>query len=214
MNGSKKILNKRTYFDYERQIFGGRSVFNSSPFAWILIAVVALATGLAIWQVPDDDTITESEDSSELRDSVIGPISRPSSSAGDALLPEGDQARAIIKDLQTQEGPTGQLAFEQAQQLQAGGKRMDAYLLYFFAARQGHSEAALELGTQADPAFHSLESSTLDFPDAIQAHKWYRVAAEGGNSTAERRLTELRNQIELQASTGNKQAQRLLLQWK
>jgi hypothetical protein len=212
MNGAKQNQNRRQ-FDLERRIFGGRSVLNSSPFAWILIAVVALATGLAIWQVPDDHKFSDSDTNSDSRNSLIEPISRPSTE-GNALLPEGEQARTIIRELRAQEGPTGQQAFEKAEQLKASGNRIDAYLLYFFAARQGHSDAALELGTQADPAFHSLDTSTLDFPDPIQAYKWYRVAIEGGNSTARRRLTELRNQIELQASTGNKQAQRLVLQWK
>jgi hypothetical protein len=214
MNGARQNLNRRAQFDFERRIFGGRSVLNSSPFAWILIAVVALATGLAIWQVPDDDKISGSEENADSRTSLIEPISRSPSSEGNALLPEGEQARTIIRELQAQDGPTGQQAFEKAEELRASGNRIDAYLLYFFAARQGHSDAALELGTQADPAFHSLETSALDFPDPIQAYKWYQVAIEGGNSTAQRRLTELRNQIELQASTGNKQAQRLVLQWK
>jgi hypothetical protein len=214
MNGAKQKLNRRVQSDFERRIYGGRSVLNSSPFAWILIAVVALATGLAIWQVPDEDKLSGLEEDADSRNRLIGPISRLPSSEGNTLLPEGEQARAIIKDLQAQDGPTGQQAFDQAEQLRASGNKMDAYLLYFFAARQGHSDAALELGTQADPAFHSLESSALDFPDPVQAYKWYRVAIEGGNSTAQRRLTELRNQIELQASTGNEQAQRLVLQWK
>jgi hypothetical protein len=214
MNGSKQILNRRARLNYERRIFGSRSVLNSSPFAWILIAVVALATGIAIWQVPDDNKISDIEEDADSRNRLIGPISRLPSDQSNAVLPEGEQARAIIKELQAQDGPTGQQAFDQAEQLRAAGDKMDAYLLYFFAARQGHGDAALELATQADPAFHSLETSALDFPDPIQAYKWYRVAIEAGNSTAQRRLTELRNQIELQASTGNEQAQRLVLQWK
>lgn len=214
MNGPKQILSKRAQLDHERRIFGGQSTMNSSPLAWIAIAVVALATGLAIWQVPDDNGDSLSGGDAEQQQRLIAPISRESSTEDDALLTEGERARTFIKELQEGTEPSGQPAFEKAEQLRADGHRIDAYLLYFYAARQGHSEAALELGTQADPAYHSLETSALDFPDPLQASKWYQVAIDGGNSNARRRLAELRKRIELQASTGNKQAQRLMLQWK
>ncbi len=214
MNGPKPILNKRPRLDHNRRLFGRRSILNRSPFAWVAIAVVALATGLAIWQVPDDGEISLTDDDMVLREQLIEPISRDPSAEGENLLPEGEQARALIRELQVSDESPAQTAFEKAGVLQAEGRRVDAYLLYFFAARQGHSGAALELGTQADPAYHSADTSTLDAPDPMQALKWYKVAIEGGDSTAQRRLTELRNQIELQASTGDEQARRLMLQWK
>jgi hypothetical protein len=40
------------------------------------------------------------------------------------------------------------------------------------------------------------------------------VAAAAGNEEAERRLQELRNQVQQAATAGDEQAQRLMLQWR
>ena len=67
----------------------------------------------------------------------------------------------------------------------------DAYLLYFFAAREGHAASALALGTQADPAQYNPQDSVFDAPDIIQAHKWYQAAAQNGNAQGRERLADL-----------------------
>ena len=97
--------------------------------------------------------------------------------------------------------------------MQAGGNLEDAYLLYRFAARHGHAQAAMTLGTRADPAFHDAASSYLPEPEPGQAYKWYGMAAEAGNEEALQRLQDLRQRVQRDAAAGDEQARRLLLQW-
>jgi TPR repeat protein len=104
--------------------------------------------------------------------------------------------------------------FNRAEQLQDEGQLEDAYLLYRLAARQGHVQAALVLGTQADPAFHTADTSILTEADPQQANKWYSAAAEAGNEEAVKRLKQLRAHVEQSAADGNAAAQRLMLQWR
>ena len=100
-----------------------------------------------------------------------------------------------------------------ASRAQQDGRLSDAYLLYFFAAREGHVDAALALGTQADPATHVPGGSVFETADMNQAHKWYKIAAQHGNLDASRLLADLRSRIEQLAAAGDTQAQRLALLW-
>jgi len=133
---------------------------------------------------------------------------------GTTVVREGDKARAIITRLRTEntEPDPGEV-FAQAEQLHSESQLSDAYLLYRFAARQGHAQAALVLGSQADPTFYTPETSILPAPDPQQAYKWYRVAAAAGNEEAVVRLQHLREQVEQSAADGNEPARRLMLQW-
>jgi hypothetical protein len=159
-------------------------------------------------------------------DDTILPIVRepavpatPEPDAGDLFAdpgqPDGDQARAIIAQL-GDAAPEVRInhAYAQAEAFRDAGRLADAYLLYFFAARQGDAASALVLGTMADPARYSADKSFLDAPDMGQAYKWYRAASEQGNATATERLAELRTQVETAAATGDEHARRLLLQWR
>jgi TPR repeat protein len=126
----------------------------------------------------------------------------------------GDRARAVIAQLRAEnEEPDPGEVFAQAEQLQSESQLDDAYLLYRFAARQGHAQAALVLGSQADPAFYTSETSILPEPDLQQAYKWYQVAAAAGNEEAVVRLESLRERVEQSAADGNGPARRLMLQW-
>lgn len=126
----------------------------------------------------------------------------------------GDSAREIIAELSSGEpGADYAQAYERAQEFQADGRSADAMLLYFFAARGGHAAAAFDLATFHDPNRHAGTSSLMDEPDAFQAYRWYRQAAEAGHETASERLTELRAWAERAADTGDAEAERLLLQW-
>jgi TPR repeat protein len=114
----------------------------------------------------------------------------------------------------TGEEPDPELVFAEAERMQGAGDLEDAYLLYRFAARHGQAQAALALGTQADPAFHAAATSFLPEPDAGQAFKWYSVAAAADSETAVQRLQELRKRVQQEALAGDEQARRLLLQWR
>jgi len=135
----------------------------------------------------------------------------PPSSAAE---PDGSRAREIIAELRQGPSPRLSRAYAQAEAFRDSGHPADAYLLYFYAARQGHAPSALALGAMADPRFFRAETSLLDAPDIAQAYKWYKVAADGGDARARQRLAGLRLQVEAAAATGDGQAQRLLLEWR
>ena len=80
------------------------------------------------------------------------------------------------------------LVFDEAERRQGEGNLEDAYLLYRFAARHGQVQAAMILGTQADPAYHGGAGGYLPEPAPGQAFKWYSKAAEAGNDEAVQRL--------------------------
>ena len=165
----------------------------------VLIVLVAVVTSLAVWLVPSDKK---------------EPPSATEEGDGTAIFRAGDRARVIITRLRAESTkPNPDEVFGHAEQLQSERQLDDAYLLYRFAARQGHARAALVLGAQADPAFYTSETSILPMPDLEQAYKWYRVAAAAGNEEAETRLQRLRERVEQSAANGNDPARRLMLQW-
>ena len=93
----------------------------------------------------------------------------------------GDGARAFIYKLRADGAqPDTDVVFAEAERMQDEGNLLDAYLLYRFAARHGQAQAALILGTQADPAYHAAASSYLPDAEPAQAYKWYSVAATAG----------------------------------
>lgn len=126
----------------------------------------------------------------------------------------GDTAREIIDALKSApEGPDYAEALVRATEFQAEGRRADAQLLYFFAARGGDGPAAYQLATFYDPNHYADGSGLMDEPDAFQAYKWYREAQDAGHEPAAERLAELRSWAEQASSKGNVEAERLLLQW-
>ncbi len=126
----------------------------------------------------------------------------------------GDVARAFIYKLRADGSqPDADVVFTEAERMQGEGNLLDAYLLYRFAARHGQTQAALILGTQADPAYHAAASSYLPEAEAAQAYKWYSVAATAGNEEATLRLQDLHKRVQQDAAAGDEQARRLLLQW-
>lgn len=191
--------------------FGERTGISMGAKA--LIVLVAVVTLLAVWLVPSDK-----EEPPVLPELAEPPVPLPSletdEGEGTTIVRAGDRARAIIADLRAENSePDPDEIFGHAERLQSEKQLDDAYLLYRFAARQGHAQAALILASQADPAFFTTESSILPMPDLEQAYKWYRVAAASGSEEAETRLQNLREQVEQSAADGNESAKRLMLQW-
>lgn len=161
---------------------------------------------------------TESE-TSEPRPSAAAssePLPLPPPPGGVATITNGgDAARAFIYELQADGAqPDVDVVFAEAERMQGVGEQEDAYLLYRFAARHGQVQAAMALGTSADPAFHTAVTSYLPEPDPGQAYKWYGMAAAAGNDEAEQRLQGLRERVQQDAAAGDKQSRRLLLQWR
>jgi hypothetical protein len=190
----------------------------------ILMAVVAIITILAIWLVPAQQEETPPALPQLTSAPPVEAESAPPVEAGRApSLPEeehaatalpGERARAIIAGLRAGGGePDAAGVFAQAQRLQDEGHPEDAYLLYRYAANRGEARAALMLGTQADPAYHDNATSILPEPEPEQAIKWYRLAGAEGNAEAETRLKALRSRLEQASTSGDAQAERLLLLW-
>jgi hypothetical protein len=175
-----------------------------------LMVAVAVATLIAVWLVPDDNKQAPDLPVPQA-DVDLPPLS--DSSAADAGA--GDRARAFMADLRSSNKEFDPDAvFDEAEKLQREGLIVDAHLLYRFAARHGNGQAALVLGSQADPAFYTETSPDTLQDNPEQAYKWYSMAAAAGINEAVTRLQALRQNVELSASAGDERAQRLLLLWK
>ena len=178
----------------------------------VLMLAIAVLTLVAVWAVPKFVGPPTGEGSS-------GAIQRPDELEPVSPVPKftapGSYAREKIRAYrQGGEDSSPEEAYQEGARQLARGRSVDAYLLYFYAARHGHPKAALALGTQADPAYHDPILGFIDRPDVTQAVKWYRMAASAGNATAEERLANLRALVERQAAAGDEQARRLTLLWR
>ena len=207
-----------------------------------LMVLVAVITAIAIWLVPVDDkqappslpSMPSAPESSEKLalppagetsgEQALPPAAEISGTQALALPPPpggiatvtngGDGARAFIYKLRADGAqPDADVVFAEAERMQNEGNLLDAYLLYRFAARHGQAQAALILGTQADPAYHAAASSYLPEAEPAQAYKWYSVAATAGSEEATLRLQDLHKRVQQDAAAGDEQARRLLLQW-
>jgi hypothetical protein len=194
-----------------------------------LMALVAVITAIAIWLVPVDKqpstqslpSLPSAADTSESlplppATDTTEELTLPPPPGGIATITNGgDRARAFIYDLRADGAqPDAGVVFAEAERMQDAGNLEDAYLLYRFAARNGQAQAALILGTQADPAFHAAAAGYLPDADPAQAYKWYSVAAAAGNDKAVQQLQALRKRMQQDAAAGDEQARRLLLQWR
>ena len=180
----------------------------------ILMAVVAVVTLIAVWLVPDDKQQT-TPPLPELPvtpqvDVDLPPLAEDSG----AVVRAGDRARVFVAGLSSDSTePDPDTVFVEAERLQGEGYSDDAYLLYRFAARHGHGQAALVLGTQADPAFHAAANPDSLNDEPEQAYKWYSMAVAAGIEEAAAPLQALRKRVEQSAAAGDERAQRLMLQW-
>jgi hypothetical protein len=163
---------------------------------------------------PPDTDASEARESSPAAGTSES-LSLPPPPGGIATVTGGGEgARAYLYELQAGGAqPDPDVVYAEAERLQVKGDLENAYLLYRYAARHDQVEAAMALGTSADPAYHSATRSYLPEPSPGQAHKWYSMAATAGDKEASQRLQALRGRVEQDAAAGDKQAQRLLLQW-
>jgi hypothetical protein len=193
------------------------------------MVLVAVITGLAVWLVPVHEeqappSLPAMPSAPDTTESL--PLPAASVTSEELQLPPapgggiasittgGDGARTFLYELRaTGEEPDPDAVFAEAERRQGAGDLEDAYLLYRYAARHGQAQAALTLGTQADPAFHAGATGFLPEPDAGQAYRWYSVAAAANNETAVQRMQDLHKRVQQEAAAGDEQARRLLLQW-
>lgn len=163
---------------------------------------------------PTEDKVVATEgvarrDSSSHREQSVN-TAEP---AGSAVI-EGGSARALIARLRAGETALNpDQILNQATTYQNEGRITDAYLLLFYAAREGDASAAFSLASMHDPNHFTEGSPLLEKPDSYQAHKWYSAAAGKGISKANERLRRLKQTTEKKAKKGDPAAKRLLLNW-
>ena len=187
---------------------------------WVLAALAAAA--LLGWYFLSPSAPPGAGVPSAHSRTVAAPETEPAVVAGDVSRGEpaqgenarGDLARAIIEELRGEGKVDPEQVFERAERFQAVGMLADAYLLHFYAARQGHPQAALALARMYDPKTFSRQSSILVAPDVGQAHKWYHLAARAGDAGAKRELADLRGRVEQAAARGDEDSRRLMMQWR
>ncbi|PVV08528.1 MAG: hypothetical protein B6D77_11745 [gamma proteobacterium symbiont of Ctena orbiculata] len=154
------------------------------------------------------ETSTTEDDTSNLD---IAAADNPPVQAADT---EGGPARGLISRLRSGEATLDpHQILNQVDAYRKEGMLTDAYLLLFYAAREGDGGAAFSLADMHDPNHFNKANPLLDKPDSYQAHKWYSVAAGKGLDKANERLKSLKRTTEAQAKKGDLAAQRLLLNW-
>ena len=188
---------------------------------WLSIGAVIVLTGIAIWLIPSKEP--EPTPEIPLPTAPAKPATpdiqqpktqRPQTESQPVQVSEqeGDKARQTITRHQQQGGSLDNL-YSEAVELNDQGALADAYLLFFYAARNGHPDAALALGKQSDPTLFSAGTSIQEQPDLVQAYKWYRAAADKGSTEAEMLLEGLKLTVSDRATNGDPVAEGLLLQW-
>lgn len=148
------------------------------------------------------ETIPKSEASTDEPDSASAPPPGP-----------GEAARNLIRELRASPPIDLERAYAAGREFETQNRPDDAYLMFFFAAREGHGTAAMRLAREADPASFR-EGGLLDAPDALQANKWYEKARQADEPGASEALQQLRARVEEKARSGDARARRIMLQWK
>jgi hypothetical protein len=163
---------------------------------------------LELKEVPLVDAVAVSTEDSQEKPS------EDKKSAVESKLADGENARHVIAELKRQDGEVDMDAlFKQAEDFHASAQPTDAYLLYFYLAKKGHGPSAMALAVTSDPIFYTRTGALNSKPDPFQAFKWYRYAVKAGVPQAQKNLDTLKENIEAIALSGDRSAQRLLLQW-
>ena len=190
-----------------------------NPLIWVALAVVGLIIFVFIngerggppTLVTKQIEISEPEAIGEPADeeTASGTIERS------LLVPPGMRARQYIAQIRADGKPYPLAqALEKAQEYLREGSLADAHLLYFFAAREEHLPAVMQMAEMSDPMLFRADDSLLDHADVIQAYKWYQKAAALGQQEALARLDNLRQWASDEAEAGNPHARQLLLNFR
>lgn len=189
-----------------------------NPLIWVALAVVGLIIFVFIngerggsTLVTKQVEISEPEVISEPADegTASGSIERS------LLVPPGMRARQYIEQVRANGKPYPLAqAVEKAQEYLREGSLADAHLLFFFAAREEHLPAVMQMAEMSDPTLFRAEDSLLDHADVIQAYKWYQKAATLGQQEAVARLENLQQWASDEAEAGNPRARQLLLNFR
>ena len=157
--------------------------------------------------------VSDAQDQPEASTGSVEPQAAAAFEAAPAA--DGETAREIIAALRSgsDSRPISELD-RLAADFQQQGRPTDAYLLWFFAARQGDGQAAYTLGSLHDPNHFEGGNTLLTEADPTQAYKWYSLAAKQDVPQARERLQALRASLQKQADAGDLAANRLLLNWK
>lgn len=175
--------------------------FSKLKYPLILLALGLIFTALTL-ENPDAESVAEKE-----IQSTQGLLQSGSSSGG------GD-ARAWLENWKkTSSINNVDAVFTRAESFTANDQQADAWLLYFYAARNGHGAAAMTLAHQADPQTFSEQQSITGIAEPFSAFKWYKVAAATGVPEASAKLAALKTWLQAEAKKGDADAGRLLLQW-
>ena len=175
----------------------------TNPLIWISLIVVGMI--LYIFLASDRDGPMSAVSEAKQVDN-IGEIERS------LLIPPGMRARQYIAQIREGDKPYPLAeVFEKGSGYQNEGSLADAYLLYFFSAREGFLPAIMKMGEMADPEFFLAENSLLDHADVIQAYKWYKKAAAQGHEPAAQRVKNLQLWAIAESKGGNPDAHQLLL---
>ncbi|MCB1736176.1 MAG: hypothetical protein H6981_13085 [Gammaproteobacteria bacterium] len=128
----------------------------------------------------------------------------------------GDEARALIAELRAAGGRVDlHQVHVRAVRYADAGQPVDAYLLWFFAAREGHGPSAFVLGEMYDPEYfdQTKTGAVIEQPDEAQALKWYQRALNAGEPMADERIASLVQRVEQAAAQGDDNARRMMLAW-
>ncbi|MEJ2405491.1 MAG: hypothetical protein P8171_14545 [Candidatus Thiodiazotropha sp.] len=166
----------------------------------------------ALEPTPVKVPVAEATVSTQAPAEPVMPQTNPTNETEDKTEPE--DARSLISRLR--DGTLtldGDQIMHQVKEYESLERQTDAYLLLFYAAREGNGQAAFALASRYDPNHFKPGNELLAAPDVYQAHKWYLEAEKQQLPEARKRLQRLRNSIETQAQSGDSDAQRLLLNW-
>jgi hypothetical protein len=84
--------------------------------------------------------------------------------------------------------PEPAAAREKAAALATSGKLLDGqFLLFKYAAEHGDIKAARAMGTFYDPHTWAKDKSPLPAPNPLEAARWHKMAAEGGDAESQYR---------------------------
>jgi hypothetical protein len=163
---------------------------------------------------PAEDGDATTEDTARLNSPSHSELDVSETKPTENSLVEGGSARELI--LRLRSGETAlkpKQIINQVTTYQNEGKLADAYLLLFYAAREGDARAAFTLAAMHDPNHFIKGNPLLEKPDPYQSHKWYSAAASKGILKANERLKRLKEATEEKAKKGDPAAKRLLLNW-